>query len=230
MCGRFVSFSTTDEIQRHFGVEKIRPKEVQPSYNVAPTQQIAVVFQESGQQVLDTMHWGLVPFWAKDPSIGNRMINARSETVAEKPSFKAAFRQRRCLIVNDGFFEWTGPKGNRQPMFIKPEGETGPFAFAGLWETWKPKEEPDATPLTSCTILTMDAAESIREIHHRMPVMLKPGAYEVWLNPAGIDPGDFERIVSTQAYSNFEAIPVSQAVNSPDRNDPSLLEPVSDQS
>lgn len=154
MCGRFVAFSTTDEIRKHFGVDHLRAEQVRPSYNVAPTQQVAVVFQEQGKRVLEMMHWGLVPFWAEDPAIGNRMINARVETVAEKPSFKAAFRKRRCLIVNDGFFEWTGPKGNRQPVYIKPKGNTGPFAFAGLWEAWRPKEEPEADTLRSCTVLT----------------------------------------------------------------------------
>jgi putative SOS response-associated peptidase YedK len=222
MCGRFVAFSTIDEIQKHFGVDRFLAEQVQPSCNVAPTQEVAVVRREGDERVLEAMHWGLVPFWAKDPSIGNRMINARVETVAEKPSFKAAFKKRRCLIVNDGFFEWTGSKGNRQPIFIRPEGKAGPFAFAGLWEVWKPREEPQAAPLHSCTILTMDASESIRPIHHRMPVMLKPDSYALWVDPGEIDPGDLKALA---VYRDFDTVPVSQAVNSPENNDPSILDP-----
>ncbi|MCF8053364.1 MAG: SOS response-associated peptidase [Desulfobacterales bacterium] len=223
MCGRFVAFSAIDEIQKHFGVDQLRAEQVQPSYNVAPTQQIAVVRRDGDERVMETMHWGLVPFWAKDPSIGSRMINARIETVAGKPSFKAAFKKRRCLIVNDGFFEWTGSKGNRQPLFIKPEGEAGPFAFAGLWEVWRAKEAPEAAPLLSCTILTMDASESIRQIHHRMPVMLKPDSYALWIDPVEIAPGDLKTMV---IYRDFETVPVSQAVNSPENNNSSLLDPL----
>jgi putative SOS response-associated peptidase YedK len=221
MCGRFVAFSTIDEIQKHFGVDRLLAEQVQPSYNVAPTQQIAVVLQDDAQRVLEMMHWGLVPFWAKDPSIGSRMINARSETVAEKPSFKAAFRKRRCLIVNDGFFEWTGPKGNRQPVFIRPNEERGPFAFAGLWEVWRPRENPAAPALKSCTILTTDSSESIRQIHHRMPMMLKPEAYSVWLDPTT----DLQQL---EVYRDFKTEPVSQAVNSPENNDPSIFGPLFD--
>ncbi|MCF8078042.1 MAG: SOS response-associated peptidase [Desulfobacterales bacterium] len=218
-----MAFSTTDEIQKHFGVDHLRAEQVRPSYNVAPTQQVAVVFHEQGKRVLEMMHWGLVPFWAKDPAIGNRMINARAETVAEKPSFKAAFRKRRCLIVNDGFFEWTGPKGNRQPVYIKPKGNSGPFAFAGLREAWRAKEEPEADTLRSGTILTMDSSESIRQIHHRMPVMLEPEAYALWIDTGRIDPVDLGHIA---IYRDFETVPVTQAVNSPEKNDPSILDPL----
>jgi putative SOS response-associated peptidase YedK len=221
MCGRFVGFSTIDEIQKHFGVDQLLTEQVHPSYNVAPTQQIVVITRDDERRVLEMMHWGLVPFWAKDPSIGSRMINARSETVAEKPSFKAAFRKRRCLIVNDGFFEWTGPKGNRQPVFIRPAGQTGPFAFAGLWEVWRSGKAPEAPPLKSCTILTMDASNSIREIHHRMPMMLKPEAYSAWLDPAT----DLQQL---EVYRDFETVAVRQAVNSPENNDPSILDPLFD--
>jgi len=225
MCGRFVAFSTIDEIQKHFGVGQLRTEQVKPSYNVAPTQAVAVVRRDGEERVLEKMHWGLVPFWAKDPSIGSRMINARVETVAEKPSFKAAFKKRRCLIVNDGFFEWTGSKGNRQPLFIRPEAQAGPFAFAGLWEVWKPREAPEASALHSCTILTMDASESIRQIHHRMPLMLKPDSYALWIDPGEIASGDLKTLA---IYGDFETVPVSQAVNSPESNDPSILDPLFD--
>jgi putative SOS response-associated peptidase YedK len=130
---------------------------------------------------LEKLHWGLVPFWAKDISIGNKLINARAETIASKPSFRNAFKKRRCLIPADGFYEWKGPKGQKLPMLITlPESK--PFAFAGLWETWNKKDDQD-TIYKSCTIITTEASDSVREIHHRMPAILKPEMYESWLDP-----------------------------------------------
>jgi putative SOS response-associated peptidase YedK len=130
---------------------------------------------------LEKLHWGLVPFWAKDISIGIKLINARAETIASKPSFRNAFKKRRCLIPADGFYEWKGPKGQKQPMLITlPESK--PFAFAGLWETWNKKDDQD-TIYKSCTIITTEASDSVREIHHRMPAILKPEMYESWLDP-----------------------------------------------
>lgn len=226
MCGRFVGFSTAEQIGRHFGIDRFRAEEIRPNYNVAPMQRIAAVFQEGQERILEQMHWGLVPFWARDLSMGARMINARSETAAEKPSFKAAFRKRRCLIVNDGFFEWKGPAGKKQPMFIRPEGEEGPFGFAGLWETWVPKEGRDAEPYRSCTILTAEASASIRPIHPRMPIVLKPEAYDRWLDPGEGDPDTLNGILAESLYRQFESRPVSTEVNSPLKNGPSLIEKI----
>jgi len=222
MCGRFVGYSSLEQIQSHFKVNRILPGRIEPSYNIAPTQQISVITQEGSERVLSLMHWGLVPFWAKDPSIGNRMINARSETVAEKPAFKNAFRNRRCLIVNDGFFEWKGTKGNKQPVFLKPKGFEGPFAFAGLWEIWKPKDDEFAEGYKSCTILTTDASESVKPIHHRMPVMLKSSSYDGWLDPTLKDPTELQEILKNR-YLDFEHHPVSKKVNFPEHDDPSLI-------
>lgn len=222
MCGRFVGYSTAEQIQSHFQVDQMLSDHIQASYNIAPQQELAVVTQEGSERILSLMHWGLVPFWAKDPSIGNRMINARSETLAEKPAFKSAFRNRRCLIVNDGFFEWKGPKRDRQPVFLKPKGQEGPFAFAGLWEAWKPKDDEFAEEYRSCTILTADSSESVRPIHHRMPIVLKPFAYGTWLDPSTKDPTELYRIMDDH-YWDFENHPVSKEVNSPVKNAPSLI-------
>ena len=226
MCGRFVGFSTIDQIQTHFGIDKILSDQIRANFNVAPTQQIATIVQEGSKRTLELMHWGLVPIWAKDLSIGNKMINARSETAAEKPAFKAAFRKRRCLIVNDGFFEWMGSKGKKQPMFIKPYGEDGPFAFAGLWEVWMPKDKKNSPLYKSCTILTTEAAESLRPIHHRMPVVLKPKSYGPWLDQAKNNPVEIKQILGGHLYSDFESHPVSTAVNKPLTNDPTLIQSI----
>lgn len=223
MCGRFVGFSTLDEIVSHFSLDGPLPEEVRANYNVAPSQQVLAVVEKDGQRELSFMHWGLVPFWAKDPSIGSRMINARWETADQKPSFKAAFRKRRCLIVNDGFYEWTGAGGKRQPVYIRPEGLRGPFAFAGLWEQWKPESLPGEDPYRSCTILTAEAAASIRPIHHRMPMVLDPEGYRTWLDPACSDIGLLRRLLQEKTCRAFVARPVSTKVNSPSNNEPSLI-------
>ena len=179
MCGRFVGFRSLDELKDFFPIDKAAC-EVISNYNVAPSQEILAIAKYEGENWLVKFHWGLVPFWAKDLSIGNKMINARSESIAEKPSFRNAFKKRRCLILADGFYEWKGEKGRKQPMFITlPDRK--PFAFAGLWETWK-KDDQELT-YKSCTIITTQASESIRDIHHRMPVILKPPAYKSWLDP-----------------------------------------------
>ena len=223
MCGRFAGFSTLEEIASHFSIDGPFPEEVRANYNVAPSQQVLAVVQEDVKRARSFLHWGLVPFWAKDPAIGNRMINARSETADQKPAFKAAFRRRRCLIVNDGFYEWTGAKGKRQPVFIRPREQSGPFAFAGLWEVWKPGNDPGADPYRSCTILTTEAADSIRPIHHRMPVVLRPEGYRMWLDPACADVRALNRLLREKICREFVHRPVSTKVNSPSNNEPSLV-------
>jgi putative SOS response-associated peptidase YedK len=172
---------------------------------------------------LDKFHWGLVPFWAKDTAIGNRMINARAETVAEKPSFKNAFKKRRCLIIADGFYEWKGPKGQKQPMFITLPDKK-PFAFAGLWETWGKKDQE--TLYKSCTIITTEACEALRDIHHRMPVIFKPEAYESWLDPANQDVNALKNILEQALLTDLVSYPVSKLVNSARNNDSACIDPI----
>jgi putative SOS response-associated peptidase YedK len=222
MCGRFVGFRSLEELKEFFPIDSAAC-EVVVNYNVAPSQEVLVIVKHAGENRLDRFHWGLVPFWAKDISIGSKMINARSESVAEKPSFRNAFKKRRCLILADGFYEWTGEKGHKQPVFITlPEKK--PFAFAGLWETWSNKGAEEAA-YRSCTIITTRASESIRDIHHRMPVILKTELYEHWLEPANQNVTELEGILKDDIYTEFVGYPVSQEVNSTRHNDPSCLEP-----
>jgi putative SOS response-associated peptidase YedK len=222
MCGRFVGCRQLDELKEFFPIDRANC-DVTANFNVAPTQEILAIYNHEGENWLDKFHWGLVPFWAKDPSIGSRMINARAETVAEKPSFKNAFKKRRCLIIADGFYEWKGPKGRKQPMLITLPDKK-PFAFAGLWETWR-KNDPQ-TPYRSCTIITTEASPSIRDIHHRMPVILKPEVYRRWLDPENEDITDLKRIIKTESLSELISYPVSKQVNSTRNNDASIIEPI----
>ena len=222
MCGRFVGFRSLDELKGFFPIDKAAC-EVVSNYNVAPSQEILAIAKYEGENWLVKFHWGLVPFWAKDPAIGNRMINARLETVAEKPSFRNAFKKRRCLIPADGFYEWKGEKGRKQPMFITlPDRK--PFAFAGLWETWRKKETDDV--YKSCTIITTRASESMRDIHHRMPVILKSPAYESWLDPANQDTAELSRMLEKEIVTELVSYPVSTQVNSTRNNDAACIEPI----
>lgn len=210
MCGRFVGYRPIETLQDHFPIDRVEAT-ITPNFNIAPTQRIAAIVQEGDENVLKPCQWGLVPFWAKDPSIGARMINARSETVDSKPSFRNAFKKRRCIIPADGFYEWTGPKGNKQPVFITlPGGE--PFGFAGLWEVWDNKGMADQ-PLYTVTIITTEASQALKDIHHRMPVILKPGAFNDWID-AGTPIDTLKEIIATQIYKDLAFRNVSKAVNS----------------
>ena len=224
MCGRFVQYSPLQTIQQILDVGTVS-FEVIPNYNVAPTQKIITVIKHNNENKLEKLHWGLVPFWAKDISIGSRMINARAETVSQKPSFRNAFRKRRCLIPADGFYEWKGEKGNKQPYYVSiPSGE--PFSFAGLWETWTDKETGEESVYKSCTIITTAASESIREIHHRMPVILDPKFHEKWLNAEIQDPKALQVIINDGIIHDMKYYPVSKLVNSVKNNDPNCIKPV----
>lgn len=224
MCGRFVGFRSLKALKELFPIDQTACEEVLPNYNVAPSQEILAIFRKKSENWLDKFHWGLVPFWAKDISIGNRMINARSETIAAKPSFRDAFKKRRCLILADGFYEWKGAKGHKQPMFITlPEGK--PFAFAGLWETWN-KRDDTGSLYKSCTIITTLASASIRDIHHRMPAIIKPELYELWLDSENQDTAALERILKDGIMTELIGYPVSKQVNSTGKNDPSFIKPI----
>ena len=198
----------------------------QPRFNVAPTQPIAVVRispdSPSPTRELSPLRWGLVPSWAKDPSIGNRMINARSETVAEKPAFRTAFRRRRCLIPADGFFEWQRQGKAKQPFFIQMKDER-PFAMAGLWETW---EGPDHSAIESCTILTTQPNELMKPIHDRMPVILPAHAYDEWLDPEQTDPAALQKLLVSCDARQMKTHPVSTYVNRPTNEGPECVAPI----
>jgi putative SOS response-associated peptidase YedK len=220
MCGRFVGYRGIAELKDVFPIDLVET-EVSPNYNVAPTQNVLSIIRRDDLNVLTGLHWGLVPFWAKDTKIGYRMINARAETVASKPAFRNAFKKRRCLIPADGFYEWKGKAGKKQPMYITLPDEN-PFAFAGLWELWDKNGEAEK-PLMSCTLLTTDASPSIEDIHNRMPVILKSAAYQRWLDQEETEV-DLDNILDKMIHKDFTSRPVSKAVNSVKNNSPELIQ------
>ncbi len=219
MCGRFAFFSPREAVQELFGVDCT--VELKPHYNIAPTQLVAAL--RAGQATsaeFAMLRWGLVPSWAKEPAIGNRLINARLETVAEKPAFRAAFRRRRCAVLADGFYEWQQrADGPKQPWFITAAAG-GPFLMAGLWEHW----DKGDVPLETCTLLTTEASGAMRAVHHRMPVILPPDALDRWLGAAGSDEAlaVLDSVVTTELHMQ----PVSRAVNSPAHDGADLIQPV----
>lgn len=220
MCGRFTLAADTKKLTEAFSGVEI-PENLPPRYNVAPSQPVAVIANNNPHK-LEFFRWGLIPSWAKDPAIGSQMINARAETLAEKASFKNAYRRRRCLILADGFYEWrTSPDGGgKTPVYIHlASGQ--PFAFAGLWETWQTAEDT----ILSCTIITTSPNELMAQIHNRMPVILPPAAYEQWLDPAERRPEELNSLLRPYPAELMLAYPVSKMVNSPKNDSSELIEP-----
>jgi len=194
-----------------------------PRYNVAPTQHVPVVrLSADGQREWVEARWGLVPAWAKDESIGARMINARGETLTEKPSFRNAVRRRRCLIPADGFYEWRREGAGKQPYLIR-FSDGRPFAFAGLWEAWR---APGAEPLVSCTIVTTNPNEVVAPLHDRMPVILPRDLHREWLGPGELPAQRLLGLIAPHPAGDMEAFPVSRRVNNPGADDPACLEHV----
>jgi putative SOS response-associated peptidase YedK len=222
MCGRFTLTDPDADLAVQFNLPEI--PDMQPRYNIAPTQPVAAVRlsppRPNREMVL--LHWGLIPFWAKDLSMGARMINARSETVAEKPAFRSAFRRRRCLIVADGFYEWQKQNGAKQPFYIRLR-TSRPFAFAGLWEHW---EGADASVIESCTLLTTQPNDLLQPIHNRMPVILHPEDYDLWLDPKIQEADRLQPLLRPYSTDKMAAYPVSRWVNSPGNDDPRCIEPI----
>ena len=209
---------------RLFGVAV--PDEHAPRYNIAPSQGILAVRAApdggDGAREAAVLRWGLVPSWAKDPDIGNRVINARAETVAEKPSFRAAFRRRRCLVPATGFYEWRAASGPKQPYTIGM-ADGGPFAMAGLWEHWT---GPDGAAVETCAILTTEANELLRPIHARMPVIVAPSDFDLWLDPALAMPELLAPLLRPFDAAAMAAHPVSRHVNNVRNDDPGCVEPL----
>ena len=225
MCGRFVSATPVSAIADYFDAQP-PDHELPLNYNVAPTTEVYVVGEGSSGRRLRVMHWGLVPPWAKDQSGASRLINARSETVAEKPSFRSAFRRRRCIMPVDGFYEWTTLGTSRkQPVFIhSPSGS--PLALAALWEFWRPPDaDPDGPGLFSCCILTCPANGTIEGIHDRMPVLLDRDAWSLWMN-SETDSHVLHGLMVPAADDVLVLHPVSTAVNSTRNNGPDLMKEV----
>ncbi len=230
MCGRFTLHHTLEELEERFAAEgaSASAAEAVPRYNIAPTQDILVVTQ-NGARHLQGYHWGLIPSWAKDPAIGNKMINARAETLAEKPSFRTALARRRCLIPADGFYEWqdatgelpSGKKAPRTPMHIRLQGG-GLFAFAGLWDEW---HAPDGSPLRSCTVITTAPNAVTAPIHDRMPVILRPEDEGLWLDRSVTGASALLPLLAPYPADMMEAYAVSRQVNAPTVDEPELIAP-----
>jgi putative SOS response-associated peptidase YedK len=223
MCGRFTLTIDPGELQDAFPGYTIPQQGISPRYNIAPSQPIAAILNQASPK-LDFLVWGLIPSWVKDPQMGNRMINARSETLAEKPSFRNAYRRRRCLIPADGFYEWQVIPGrkSKQPVYIHLQ-EHKPFAFAGLWEIWR---APDGSEVYSAAIITTQANDFIKPIHDRMPVILKPSNYEEWLDAGERHPETLAHLLVPYPNNEMAAYPVSQAVNSPQNDQPECIKPM----
>ncbi|QDI90736.1 SOS response-associated peptidase [Salicibibacter halophilus] len=217
MCGRFTLYEQIKNIQARFGIDVSAIEEATPSFNIAPSQSVLAVINDGEQNRLGRLRWGLIPYWAKDTSIGNKMINARAETVSEKNSFKHAFKRRRCLIPANGFYEWKTIDGKKQPYHIQMNEEL--FGFAGLWEKWTDGEET----IFSCTILTTEANDLMNDIHHRMPVILPKEHETTWLNPNNRDPATLHQLLFPLESKKMNAYAVSTDVNSPKNNHESLL-------
>ncbi|NIM51911.1 MAG: hypothetical protein GTN78_05355 [Gemmatimonadales bacterium] len=222
MCGRF-SQAQIAELDREL-FKLLSVPYMEPRYNIAPTKEAAAIRQqrEGPEREFVLLRWGLIPSWAKDPSIGNRLINARSETVATKPTFEHAFRYRRCLIPADGFYEWQKTERGKQPYYAKLR-DGAVFALAGLWERWLGAAQQ---PVETFTIITTAPNDMLRPLHNRMPVILKPGDYDRWLDPSYRDVDGLKGLLQPYPSSEMAAYPVSRYVNTPDNEGPECIAPI----
>ncbi len=248
MCGRYASSRQPEDLVEEFEIRNTELPRLEPDWNVAPTKEVYAVVErppsgsddESAPDVgperqLRVLTWGLVPFWAKDPAIGNRMINARMETVAEKPAFRRAFERRRAILPADGYFEWyptdeltAAGKPRKQPYFIRPR-DGGLLAMAGLYEIWRDPDRAEDDPTRfrwTCTVLTTSAEDSLGHIHDRMPLMLTPDRYDAWLDPRHEDRSDLLGLLQPAAPGRLEAFPVSTLVSNVRNNGPELVDPL----
>ena len=223
MCGRFSMFTYIKALKDQFKIDDILTS-IEPRYNIAPAQKIATVVQYESRQLVE-MKWGLVPSWAKDSKIGNRLINARAETVATKPAFRSAFKKRRCLILADSFFEWQKSGDVKTPMLIRLKSEET-FAMAGLYEYWKMKS---GKTLESCAIVTTAANEFMKPIHDRMPVILRPENEDSWLDSELQEVQEVTRLLEPVDFDLMESYEVSTYVNSPRNQDSNVIRPVNHQ-
>jgi putative SOS response-associated peptidase YedK len=223
MCGRYTLFKINQILQAFPWIHE-PPAEDVPRYNIAPTQPILVVANNRPDR-FEHFHWGLIPSWAKDPAVGNRMINARAETLAEKPAFRTALRRRRCLVPADGFYEWKkDPDGKtKTPMHIRMKGGDV-FAFAGLWDAW---HADDGSVIPSCTLITTEPNKLLADIHDRMPVIIQREDYQRWLDPRERDASELAEMLKPYPASEMEARPVSRTVNSPKNDSPDCMESMS---
>ncbi len=223
MCGRFTNKAKPEQIKREFKIGNKNPNLFQPRYNIAPLQMIDVVF-EPKERILSQLRWGLVPSWAKDAEIGNRMINARAETITEKPSFREAFKSRRCIIPTSGFYEWQKKgTGAKQPFYFYLKDKEV-FGFAGLWETWINKQSGEE--LETCTIITTEANQVLKPVHDRMPVILKAENYDEWLDVKVKDTDKLQELLKPYPSEEMDSHAVSNGINYPDKDTSDLIKPM----
>jgi putative SOS response-associated peptidase YedK len=222
MCGRFTLFTDIEEIKERFDIQGSFDEEYQFSYNIAPSQSVLSVINDGVRNRLGYLRWGLIPFWAKDEKVGYKMINARAETIAEKASFRNAYKKKRCLIIADSFYEWKKTPERKIPMRIKLKNHA-PFGMAGLWESWK---SPEGISIYSCSVITTVPNELMTSIHDRMPVILKPEDEKDWLNPSINDPAYLQQYLKSFDSEQMEAFEVSTDVNSTKNNTPNLIQQV----
>jgi putative SOS response-associated peptidase YedK len=221
MCGRFTLTVDPAQAQENFNNFTF-PEKFAPRFNIAPTQPILAIPNDE-KFTADFFIWGLIPMWAKDPSIGNRLINARAETLAEKPSFRGSLKYKRCLILADGFYEWKSSDGKKSktPFFIHMK-DRKPFAFAGLWDSWN---SPEGSQLKTCTIITTEPNELMSLLHNRMPVILHPRDYDKWLDPSSQTPDQLLPLLKPFPAEMMDAYPVTPLVNKPANDTPELVVP-----
>jgi putative SOS response-associated peptidase YedK len=219
MCGRFVLIATAEELVEKFRIAEAQ--NIEARYNIAPTQQVAAVREQEGARKLDSLRWGLVPFWAKDSKIGARMINARAETVNEKPAFRAPFKKGRCIVPASGFYEWARRGGEKRPYYIRLK-DSLPFGIAALWDAW----EGEGGVIESCTLITTSANKLVSKLHDRMPVILPPDDYDAWLDPAFNDKEKLKMLLHPFSEKEMECYEVSKEVNSPKNDTPDLIMPI----
>ena len=221
MCGRFSSSSKPEQIKKEFKVAVEDPAIFKPRYNIAPSQMIPVVLDRTGERIVAQLKWGLVPSWAKDALIGSRMINARAETLMEKPSFREAYKSRRCIIPASGFYEWQrAEKGAKQPFYFYLTNKEV-FGFAGLWEEWLDKKSGES--LETCTIITTEANDVLKPVHDRMPVILKAADYDEWLDTKEANTDKLQKLLAPYPPDEMSSHAVSRAVNSPTLDSPELI-------
>jgi putative SOS response-associated peptidase YedK len=232
MCGRYRLSKTEKYLLEHFGVRSREDFEWKPRYNIAPTDQVPVIRQDKNEpeRTISSMRWGLIPYWAKDASMGAKMINARSESLTEKPAFKDAIERRRCLVPADAFYEWkktsSGTRIVRHPFLIRMKNDEA-FAFAGIWDRWK---SPEGKLVLSVSILTTDANPLVRDVHDRMPVIVPREHYDLWLDPSFRDVKALEEILKPYDEREMEKLPVSNRVNSVKNDDPECASPAAEES
>jgi putative SOS response-associated peptidase YedK len=233
VCGRYTSTSTSDQVAAFFAAEEVKTEELPLRYNVAPSQQVYAIAErrprdgvDQSQRQLGSFRWGLVPSWAKDPSIGNRMINARAETLSSRNAYKRALVRHRCIIPADAFYEWQirelGGRRQNAPYVIRHR-DGSPLAFAGLWEVWHDAEDQ---PLRTCVIITTEANRLLAPIHDRMPVVLPPDAWDEWLDPENQDVARLQKLLVPAPAKEFEAYEISTLVNNVRHEGPELIEPI----